>query len=111
MTHFLYILASKPRGALHIGRAGNLRQRLDAHRMGFCEHTKRRGITTLVWFEECEGYETSALRERQLKRLRRADKERLIEARNAEWLDISGRVPKAEPKILSGVQWKLRSNP
>lgn len=110
MTHYLYILASPPRGSLYIGRCGNLRQRLDAHRMGLCEQTRRQGITALVWFEACKGYEASALREQRLKRLRRAEKERLIETENPEWQDISARVPKAGGvRIRRKVEWGLRS--
>ena len=110
MKHFLYILAAQPHGALYIGRTGNLRQRLDAHRLGLIEETKRAGLETLVWFEACEGYAASAQRERQLKRLRRAEKDRLITAGNPEWRDVSARVPKVEGvRIRRKVEWGLRS--
>lgn len=110
MTHYLYILASRPGGALHIGRAGNLRQRLDAHRMGFVEQTKRNGIQSLVWFEACEGYHASASREKQLKRMRRAEKARLIEDGNPDWRDLTAQIPNPTGvRMRAAVKWGIRS--
>jgi len=90
MPHFVYIMASRPGGALYVGRTRNLRARVDAHRAGLSEHTAKYGIKTLVWFEMHEAFEASLVRERRIKRWRRAWKDQLIMAMIPEWRDISG---------------------
>ncbi|WP_308915538.1 GIY-YIG nuclease family protein [Jannaschia sp. LMIT008] len=86
----VYILASRPRGALYVGRSNDLTERLAHHRLGLSRHTSRYGIRTLVWFELHETFAASLQRERAIKRWRRAWKDELIEAANPGWLDISG---------------------
>lgn len=90
MPHFVYIMASRPGGALYVGRTRDLRERVAAHRAGLSEHTAKYGIKTLVWFEMHETFEASLVRERRIKRWRRAWKDQLIMAMNPEWRDISG---------------------
>ncbi|MEL7165585.1 MAG: GIY-YIG nuclease family protein [Pseudomonadota bacterium] len=51
MPHFVYIMASRPGGALYTGRSSNLRTRIEAHRAGLSAHTAKYKIKTLVWFE------------------------------------------------------------
>src|SRR5262245_43957882 len=49
---YLYILASRPGGAIYIGVTSNLVRRVHEHRNGFVEgHTKRFHIHRLVYFE------------------------------------------------------------
>jgi putative endonuclease len=93
MTHFVYILASHPKGTVHVGRTWNLRQRVDAHRMGLPVHRAKGRVRDLVWFEAHEDYETSEQRERSLKRWRRARKDALIAKANPEWRDLTGEIP------------------
>jgi putative endonuclease len=93
VTHYVYILASRPGGALYVGRTRNLRQRLAAHRAGLCGHTARYGIRTLVWFEDHGDFETSLRRERALKRWRRAWKDALITGANPGWNDMTHALP------------------
>ena len=48
----VYLLASRPRGALYIGVTSDLRQRLEAHRSGEVDgFTRSYGIRALVWYE------------------------------------------------------------
>ena len=93
MTHYVYILASRPFGALYTGRSCNLCQRIDAHRMGLSRHTNRYNIKTLVWFEEQADFEHSLKRERSLKRWRRDWKLKLITDANPTWRDLTHLVP------------------
>jgi len=93
MAHFVYILASRPFGAIYIGRSKDLRRRLAAHRAGLSQHTAKYQIYTLVWFEAHESFEDSLLRERRLKRWRRAWKDQLIAESNPHWQDISAQLP------------------
>jgi putative endonuclease len=93
MPHFVYIMASRPCGAIYIGRTANLGPRVEAHRAGHSVHTAKCKIRTLVWFEPHADFETSLRRERAIKRWPRAWKNTLIAERNPQWQDISAHIP------------------
>lgn len=93
MTHFVYIMASRPGGALYTGRTHDLRSRVEAHRAGMSAHTAKYKIKTLVWFELHEDFEASLRRERAIKRWRRDWKIVLIIAGNPDWRDITAQIP------------------
>ena len=93
MRQWVYIMASRPGGALYIGRTTNLRARVEAHRAGLSVHTARYKIRTLVWFEAHDDFEASLRRERSLKRWRRGWKDALIAEANPEWRDVTGQIP------------------
>ena len=94
MTHFVYILANKPRGAIYVGSARDLRQRIEQHISGAVPgHTKKYNVKTLVWFEAHDTLEMALVRERRIKRWRRSWKDELIAKVNPEWVDISNQIP------------------
>ena len=94
MAHFVYIMASRPGGALYIGRTADLRQRVEQHRSGKGGlHTAKYRIDRLIWFEAHEEFEVSLLRERRIKRWRRSWKDHLIMETNPQWRDVTGEVP------------------
>ena len=94
MTHFVYILASRRRGAVYGGSARHLRERVEQHRSGAVRgHTRKYGIKTLVYFEAHETLQAALLREKQIKRWRRAWKDELIAGLNLGWRDISPEMP------------------
>lgn len=93
VPQFVYILASRPGGALYTGRSRDLRQRVAAHRAGLSRHTARYKIRTLVWFEAHRDFGDSLRRERQIKRWRRAWKIQLITEMNPDWRDLTAEIP------------------
>jgi len=94
MSHFVYILASRPNGAIYIGTARDLRLRVEQHKSGAVRgHTQRYKITTLVYFEQYEQTLEALHRERKLKRWRRAWKDDLIEENNPHWKDVCAEIP------------------
>lgn len=93
MAHFVYIMASRPGGALYTGRSVDLRQRVVAHQAGLSAHTQKYNIKTLVWFEEHDSFEPSLARERSIKRWRRGWKIALITQFNPNWRDVTGLIP------------------
>ena len=93
MPHYVYIMASRPCGAIYIGRTGNLAGRVEAHRAGLSVHTAKYRIRTLVWFETHEEFATSLQRERAIKRWPRARKTALIAGRNPHWQDVTAQIP------------------
>jgi putative endonuclease len=93
MVHFVYIMASRPGGAIYIGRTGNLAARVDAHRAGTSVHTAKYKIRSLVWFESHEDFAFSLQRERSIKRWPRAWKNALIAECNPNWQDVTANIP------------------
>ena len=91
MPHYVYILASRPGGAIYIGSTDDLARRVEQHRAKAVPgHTRRYNIGTLVWFEAHETRVAALEREKRIKRWRRAWKNDLIMERNPDWQDISG---------------------
>lgn len=86
---YVYILASRIGGTLYVGSATDLVRRVFEHRTkAVPSFTKRYGVTRLVYFEVCDDLRQALLRERQLKKWRRAWKIRLIEEKNPNWDDL-----------------------
>ena len=89
-TPCVYILANRYNGALYVGVTSNLVARIIQHREGTFEgHTKKYGITRLVWFETGESMEGAIAHEKRLKRWRRDWKRNLIERDNPAWNDLA----------------------
>ena len=85
-----YILASGKHGTLYIGVMSDLPARLHQHREGLIEgFSSRYGVTRLVHFEMFDDMPTAILRERHLKKWRRAWKIGLIEEKNPDWIDLA----------------------
>lgn len=86
---FVYILANRPNGTLYVGVTSDLRQRIHKHRMGEVPgFTKRYAIQRLVHFEPHSTMPDAILREKRIKKWRRAWKIRLIEEHNPDWRDL-----------------------
>ena len=85
----VYLLASGYRGTLYVGVTSALVRRVWQHRhadvVGF---TRRYAVDRLVWYEQHVTMESAILREKTLKRWRRAWKLELIEAGNPDWHDL-----------------------
>jgi putative endonuclease len=89
-TFFVYILASKLNGTLHIGVTNNLPRRLLEHKAklvpGF---TRKYGVDQLVHYEAFASILEARACEHSLKRWRRAWKIALIENLNPIWRDLT----------------------
>lgn len=86
----VYILASRRHGTLYIGVTSNLAVRVHQHREGLIPgFTRDYRVMRLVYFEVCETMDVAILREKRLKKWRRAWKIELIETQNAEWDDLA----------------------
>ena len=88
-TPCVYIMANRRNGALYIGVTSNLNQRVGQHRNDLIAgHSRKHGTHILVWYEVHERMDSAILRERRLKKWRRAWKVALIEQENPEWRDL-----------------------
>ena len=85
----VYIMASQRNGTLYVGVTSDLVKRIWEHRNDVEEgFTKRYGVHLLVYFETHARIDDAILREKRIKKWRRAWKIRLIETMNPEWNDL-----------------------
>jgi len=93
-SFFVYILASQRNGTLYVGITDDLGRRIHEHRAGLLPgFTKRYGVKMLVWYEQHSTRESAFIRERQIKKWRRAWKIELIERTNPAWADLGFGLP------------------
>ncbi|MEX2318574.1 MAG: GIY-YIG nuclease family protein [Bauldia sp.] len=89
-VYWVYILASRYRGALYIGVTGDIGSRTYAHRTGRGSiHAGRYRIWRLVYAESYGNVHEAIAREKQLKKWRRQWKIDLIEKANPTWQDLN----------------------
>ena len=87
--YFVYILSSQRNGTLYIGVTNDLTKRVYEHKNNLVEgFTKKSEVHLLVYFEEFHNVDEAIIREKRLKKWRRAWKLRLIETSNPEWNDL-----------------------
>ena len=85
----VYILASRRNGTLYIGVTSNLVLRIHQHRSNaVASFVQDYGVHRLVFAEFHETMEAAILREKRLKKWRRAWKLELIERHNPQWRDL-----------------------
>ena len=90
-NYWVYVMASGVCGYLYVGMTNDLVRRVEEHRAGKVEgHSRRRGITRLVWFEQHQYVDQAILREKRIKRWQRPWKFRLVEESNPQWVDLYG---------------------
>jgi putative endonuclease len=86
---FLYILASRPGGAIYVGVTRDLIRRVYEHRTNAIGgHTKRYNIHRLVYFEVYATAYGAIQREKNIKHWPRAWMTRLIAQTNPTWRDL-----------------------
>ena len=86
----VYILASQRNGTLYVGFTTDLAQRIEAHRSGAAPgFTRKYGVHVLVYVEVHDSIAGGMLREKQIKKWRRAWKIELIERGNPQWRDLA----------------------
>jgi len=86
---YVYILASRPGGAIYVGVTNDLVRRVYEHRNGLVEgYTKRYGIKRLVYFEIYGSMYEAIQGEKNIKHWPRSWKTKLIAQRNDTWRDL-----------------------
>lgn len=91
-NYYVYILASKPYGAIYIGVTNDLAHRVLEHRKGKgSKHTAKYKIFRLVNYEHHQYINSALEREGNLKAWRRSWKDELIEKDNPNWHDLYDR--------------------
>jgi putative endonuclease len=87
--YFVYLMASGRNGTLYAGVTSDLAGRASEHKEELREgFTQKYGVHLLVWFEEFADIHEAILREKRIKKWRRAWKIELIEKTNPGWSDL-----------------------
>ncbi|HVM37322.1 MAG TPA: GIY-YIG nuclease family protein [Sphingomicrobium sp.] len=86
----VYLLARASHSTFYTGVTSDLAGRIYQHREGLVPgFTQQHGIKRLVWFEVHETMEAAIMREKRIKRWRRAWKYDLIHKQNPTWRDLA----------------------
>ena len=89
MSYYVYILASRRNGTLYTGVTNDPVRRVFEHREGLVAgFTRTHGVKRLVYLEPHDRIDDAILREKTIKRWRRALKIALIERDNPDWNDL-----------------------
>ena len=89
MAGYTYIIANRKNGALYTGVTNEISRRALEHREGAgSKFAAQYGIYRLVYVEVHEDIETAIIREKRIKKWRRAWKIALIEESNPDWRDL-----------------------
>jgi len=87
--YYVYILASRPGGAIYVGVTNDLIRRIYEHKSGAIDgFTKRYGVSKLVYFEQYRDVRDALQREKNMKHWPRAWKTKLIGRDNPNWRDL-----------------------
>jgi putative endonuclease len=85
----VYTLSSKRNGTLYVGVTSNILKRVFEHKSNLADgFTKKYKVNRLVWYETHDSPESAVVREKQIKKWKRARKLRLIEENNPQWVDL-----------------------
>ncbi len=88
--YFVYILVNKLDSVMYIGMTNDLKRRLYEHQHHLVEgFSDKYNVNKLVYFEETSDVKSAIEREKQLKKWRRDKKNKLVEAINPNWDDLS----------------------
>jgi len=88
--YFVYILASKRNGTLYIGMTNDVERRIYEHKVGISNgFTAKYGVKSLVYYETFDDPMSAIIREKRMKKWKRAWKIKLIEKANPNWEDLS----------------------
>ena len=85
----VYLLASQKNGTLYVGVTSDLVNRVWQHRTDEMDgFSKKYNVHLLVWYEQHPSMESAIIREKAIKKWKRAWKVVLIEESNPDWGDL-----------------------
>ena len=90
MNYYVYILSNQANTVIYTGVTKDLIRRVYEHRhkMDVDSFTARYDVHKLVYFEETNDVYAAIEREKQIKSWKRVKKNKLIEKKNPQWVDL-----------------------
>ena len=92
-VYCVYIMTDEQRTKLYTGRTSNLKRRVAQHRSGNGGvFTRTHNLVKLVYYEAVDGMSAGREREKQIKRIGKKRRVKMIEQMNPDWEDLFGRL-------------------
>ena len=90
MNYYVYILTNNHKTVLYTGVTNDLVRRVYEHKhhIDKSSFTAQYNIENLVYYEQTDNPEAAIAREKQIKGWNRKRKEKLIESKNPQWIDL-----------------------
>ena len=90
MQYYVYILSNTHKNVIYTGVTNDLVRRVYEHKnhLDKSSFTSRYNVENLVYFEQTTDIDAAISREKQIKGWNRKRKEKLIEAKNPNWVDL-----------------------
>ena len=90
MQYYVYIMANQQGNVIYTGVTNHLLRRVYEHKnhLDKGSFTARYNVEKLVYFEVTSDVESAIEREKQIKGWNRKRKNKLIENKNPDWLDL-----------------------
>ena len=90
MQYYVYIMANTHRSVVYTGVTNNLVRRVYEHKnhLDKGSFTSRYNVENLVYYETTPNIESAIEREKQIKGWNRKHKNKLIESKNPNWIDL-----------------------
>ena len=92
MQYYVYILTNTHKNVIYTGVTNDLPRRVYEHKnhLDKGSFTARYNVDILVYFEVTSSVEAAIEREKQIKGWNRKRKNKLIESKNPDWVDLYG---------------------
>ena len=84
----VYLLTNKYRSVLYCGVTSDIARRLSQHKRGNSQFTRKYKVHILVYVEEYMSPMDAIHREKDIKRMSRLQKNRLVEESNPNWDEL-----------------------
>lgn len=90
MQYYVYILSNNQKNVIYTGVTNDLIRRVYEHKhhLDKGSFTARYNVEKLVYYEVTNDVESAIQREKQIKGWNRKHKNKLIEAKNPNWVDL-----------------------
>ena len=90
MLYYVYILTNERGNVLYVGITNDLIRRVYEHKnhLDKGSFTARYNVTKLVYYESTSDVEAAIEREKQIKGWNRKHKNKLVETKNPNWIDL-----------------------
>ena len=91
MSFYVYILTNRNNRVLYTGVTNDLVRRVYEHKHHLIKNsfTAQYNVDKLVYFEETSSSRAAIEREKQIKGWNRTHKNKLVETKNPQWVDLS----------------------
>ena len=90
MQYYVYILSNNHKNVIYTGVTNDLTRRVYEHKnhLDKGSFTSRYNVENLFYYEVTTDIDSAIAREKQIKGWNRKRKEKLIEAKNPDWIDL-----------------------